>query len=201
MALAAPSNRNTPALPQAISSTSTWSDDIWRFDLTRPGVTDTSRTIDWTFELPDGSRFTDPTWTALREAVKCFLWSLRTDPPTGKRRLGPSSLISIFHQMRVLVCWMVSEDYNRFTQLDAYAAARFMTTLTERPGRKGEALSLGTRAGYLSTLARLHAQREKLVDGVPDDLCRFLDEYGPRLPRLDRQGRGFPIRQMRLQRR
>ncbi|MER8461237.1 hypothetical protein NKH24_35570, partial [Mesorhizobium sp. M1300] len=58
--------RNTSVLPRSISSTSTWDDDKWRFDLTRPGVTDTSRTIDWMFELPGGSRFTDPTWTTLR---------------------------------------------------------------------------------------------------------------------------------------
>jgi hypothetical protein len=192
MALTAPNERNTSVLPRSISSTSTWDDDIWRFDLTRPGVTDTSRTIDWAFELPDGSCFTNPTWTALRDTVKCFLWSLRTDPPAGKRRLGPGSLISIFHQMRVLVCWMVGEGYDSFNQLDADAAARFMTMLQRRPGRKGEALSLGTRAGYLSTLTRLHAQREKLIDGVPDDLHRFLDEHGPRLPRVNRQGQGFP---------
>ncbi|MEI9420807.1 integrase [Mesorhizobium sp. Cs1299R1N1] len=192
MAQTATTLRNASFLPRSISSTSTWYDDTWRFDLTRPGVTDSSRTIDWTFELPDGSRFTEPTWTALRDTVKRFLWSLRTDPPAGKRRLGPGSLISIFNQTRVLVCWMVGEGYDSFNQLDADAAARFMTTLRERPGRKGEALSLATRAGYLSTLSRLHGQREKLIDGVPDDLRRFLDEHGSRLPRLDRQGRGFP---------
>ena len=192
MARTATALRNTSVLPRSISSTSTWDDDTWRLDLTRPGVTDSSRTIDWAFELSDGSRFTDPTWTPLRETVKCFLWSLRTDPPAGKRRLGPGSLISTFNRMRVLVRWMVSEGYDRLSQLDADAATQFMTMLRRRPGRKGEALSLGTRAGYLSTLARLHAQREKLVDGVPDNLRRFLDEYGPRLPRLDRQGRGFP---------
>lgn len=184
--------QNTAVLPRSISSTSTWNDDTWHFDLTRPGVTDGSRRIDWAFELPDGSRLTDPAWAELREAVKRFLWSLRTDPPIGKRRLGPGSLISIFNQMRVLVCWMVGERYDSFNQLDADAAARFMATLRERPGRKGEALSLVTQAGYLSTLSRLHAQREKLIDGVPDDLRRFLEEHGPRLPRLDRQGRGFP---------
>ncbi|MCP3475555.1 hypothetical protein NLM33_40135 [Bradyrhizobium sp. CCGUVB1N3] len=192
MVQVAVNRRTASVLPRSISSTSSWDDDTWRLDLTRPGVTDCSRTIDWTFELPDGSRFSDPAWTVLREAVKCFLWSLRTDPPAGKRRLGPGSLISIFNQMRVLVCWMVSEGYHRFNELDADAAAQFITTLRERPGRKGEALSLATRAGYLSTLVRLHAQREKLVDGVPDDLRRFLDECGPRLPRLDREGRRLP---------
>ncbi|MGC0321058.1 hypothetical protein ABIG06_001687 [Bradyrhizobium sp. USDA 326] len=137
MTQVATNRRSASALSQAISSTSTWNDDTWRFDLTRPGVTDSSRTIDWAFELPDGSRFTNPIWTELREAVKRFLWSLRTDPPAGKRRLGPGSLISIFNQMRVLVCWMVGEGYDSFNQLDADAAARFMTTLRERPGRKG----------------------------------------------------------------
>ena len=127
--------------PRRISTASLWTDAIWRFDLNRPGVTDCARTIDWSFVLPDGSRFTDPAWAELREALRCFLWSLRTDPPAGKRRMSWGSLVSIFGQMRVLVCWMAGEGYRRFADLDADAASRFLAALRERPGRGGQMLT------------------------------------------------------------
>jgi integrase len=184
--------RQTALAPQRISSLSVWGDAIWRFDLKRPGVTDCARTIDWAFLLPDGSRFTNPTWGALRETLRCFLWSLRTDPPAGKRRMSWGSLVSIFAQMRVLVCWMAGEGYGRFAELDADAATRFLATLRERPGRGGAKLSVGTRAAYLVTLGRLHAQRGKLEDGVSDDIRHFLDEHRPRNRRIDRHERVRP---------
>ena len=102
----------------------------------------------------------------LREALRCFLWSLRTDPPAGKRRMSWGSLVSIFGQMRVLVCWMAGEGYSRFADLDADAASRFLAALQERPGRGGQVLTIGTRAGYLVTLGRLYAQRQAPRSGL-----------------------------------
>jgi integrase len=178
--------------PRRISTASLWTDAIWRFDLNRPGVTDCARTIDWSFVLPDGSRFTDPAWAELREALRCFLWSLRTDPPAGKRRMSWGSLVSIFGQMRVLVCWMAGEGYSRFADLDADAASRFLAALQERPGRGGQVLTIGTRAGYLVTLGRLYAQRGKLPDPVCDDVRLFLEEHRLRNRRIDRHERVRP---------
>ncbi|WP_202367952.1 hypothetical protein [Mesorhizobium sp. L-2-11] len=175
-----------------VSSTSQWDDDIWRFDISTPGVTDCARTISWSFDLPDGTRFSDPAWAALRETVKRFLWSLRIDPPAGKRRLAPGSLISVFTQVRVLVCWMAGEGLTRFAKFDANAAAGFLDALKARPGRRDQKLSVGTRAGYLVTIGRLYAQREKLEDRVPDDLVHFLDEHRPRNRRIDRAQRVLP---------
>src|SRR3954469_8563297 len=176
----------------ALPTASLWTDAIWRFDLNRPGVTDCARTIDWSFVLPDGSRFTDPAWAELREALRCFLWSLRTDPPAGKRRMSWGSLVSIFGQMRVLVCWMAGEGYRRFADLDADAASRFLAALRERPGRGGQMLTIGTRTGYLVTLGRLYAQRGKLPDPVCDDVRLFLEEHRPRNRRIDRHERVRP---------
>ena len=178
--------------PRRISTASLWTDAIWRLDLNRPGVTDCDRTIDWSFVLPDGTRFTDPAWTELREALRCFLWSLRTDPPAGKRRMSWGSLVSIFGQMRVLVCWMTGEGYSRFADLDADVASRFLAALRERPGRGGQMLTICTRAGYLVTLGRLYAQRGKLPDPIGDDVRLFLEERRPRNRRIDRHERVRP---------
>jgi integrase len=193
MAHSATATPQSAPLDPVISPRSRWHDDVWRLDLTLPGVTDASRSIDWRFELSDGSRFTDPVWDDLRETVRRFIWSLRTDPPAGKRRLAPGSLISIFSQTRVLVRWMIGEGYTRFAQFDANVAADFLASIETRPGHRNPRLSIGTRAGYLVTIGRLYAQRDKLPDPVPKDLPRFLDEYRPRNRRLDRAGRALPF--------
>lgn len=180
------------SLGKMISSISHWDDGVWCFDISTPGVTDGGRKIRWAFNLPDGSLFTDPAWAELRQTVKCFLWSLRTDPPDGKRRVASGTLISVFSQVRVLVCWMAGEGLTRFAEFDADAATEFLAAVTARPGRRDTKLSVGALAGYLVTIGRLYAQRKKLEDGVPDDLAYFLDEYRPRNRRRDRALRGFP---------
>lgn len=192
MARSAPTLASPDVLKPRISARSTWHDEIWYFDLTRPGTTDSSRSIMWAFELPDGSRFTDSVWADMRETVKRFLWSLRIDPPAGKRRLSVGTLISVFSQTRVLVKWMVGQGYTKFAQIDVHAATDFLDSLETRPGHRQQKLAIGTRAGYLVTIGRLYAQRAKLPDSVPEDLTFFLDEYRPRNRRLDRAGRGFP---------
>ncbi|MDE1918583.1 MAG: integrase [Sphingomonadales bacterium] len=176
-----------------ISPRSRWHDEVWRIDISRPGVTDALRTINWRFKLHDGSRFSDPQWADLRETARRFLWSLRTDPPDGKRRLSLSTLISVFSQIRVLTRWMIGEGYTRFAQFDANVAADFLAMTEGRKGRNAPRLTVGTRAGYLVTIGRLYAQREKLPDPVPEDIGHFLDEYRPRNRRIDRAGRAIPF--------
>jgi integrase len=193
----------TPAIPQPgaslaaagarpISSCSLWGDAIWQFDLVRPGATGCDRTIDWGFDLSDGSQFTDPTWDQLREATKCFLWSLQTDPPAGRRRLRDSSLVSIFNQMKVLIRWMAAEGYPRFADLDADAAERFLAAVLKRPGRRGGTLATAAVQQYIKTLGRLHAQRQKLGDGVADDLGAYLAESAVPNRRVARPERALP---------
>ena len=77
-----------------VSSRSTWSDRQWVFDGRRPGLRDHDLTIDWSFDLPDGSSFTDPQWGALLEAARRYLWTLSTDPRCGRRGkpLAPTTM-------------------------------------------------------------------------------------------------------------
>ena len=73
--------------PVKISSRSFWSDHEWHLDGMRPGWRGYLLRIDWSFDLPDGSRFTDPQWAAWLEDTRRFLWSMRVDPPFGRERM------------------------------------------------------------------------------------------------------------------
>jgi len=167
----------------AISSASTWMDAIWQFDIGRPGAAASDRTIDWGFQLPDGSRFTDPAWAPLRKTAKAFLISLRNDPPAGRRPLRDSTLVSTFHRMAVLIRWMAAERYECFAAVDAAAAERFLATMRRRAGHRGGTCTVATLRLYIQLLGRLHAQRDKLEDAVADDLGDYLVELAIRYRR------------------
>jgi len=156
-----------PAL--RISAVSTWPDRLWQFDITLPGTVPSDVTLDWGFVLADGSRFTDAQWTAWRETAKQFLWTLRVDPPAGRRRARDSSLVRAFQHLRVLIRWMAGEGYRRFADLDRDAAERFLATIKARPGRKGQALSGATLTGYASLLNTLYIQRDHLPDAPREE--------------------------------
>jgi integrase len=153
-----------------VSAASVWSDRIWQLDVTLPGTVRSDVALDWGFALPDGSRFTDPRWTSWRDASKQILWTLRVDPPTGRRRARDSTLAKTFQHLRVLIRWMVGEGYHCFADLDRDAAERFLAAVKARPGRKGEALSGATLAGYASLLNILYLQRDRLQDAPTEDL-------------------------------
>ncbi len=71
--------------PVKISSRSHWVDHQWHLDGMRPGLRGYLLRIDWSFDLPDGSRFTDPQWAAWLEDTRRFLWSMRVDPRSADR--------------------------------------------------------------------------------------------------------------------
>ncbi len=155
-----------------VSRRSVWSDTVWQFDTMRPGVPASARKIDWRFQLPDGSWFTDPHWTELREAAKLYLWSLKSDPP-GRVRCRDGTLAGRFRQLRILICWMVENGIGRFADLDEDAVRRFLAVIRLRPGKKGGAVSTSTLYSYAQTIAMLHSQRRKLPDAPQDDPFRF----------------------------
>ena len=101
------------ALPQpyaaelAVSSRSRWRDPVWHLDGVRPGTAPGEFSLNWAFKIGDG-RFTDPKWRAWCEATKTFLWSLKADPPPGRRPVHESTLVSTFKLLRLLIRWMAS---------------------------------------------------------------------------------------------
>ncbi len=89
---------------QRVSSRSIWTDAQWHFDHTRADLRRHQFRVDWAFELPDGSRFTDPRWHRWLEDARTFLWSLRVDPPVGRRQAQARSLVTVAVQLRFLIC-------------------------------------------------------------------------------------------------
>jgi integrase len=152
-----------------ISSRSRWSDRRWIFDGRRPGLADHDLIVDWSFDLPDGSRFTDPQWASLLQATRRYLWTLSTDPPPGRRAIRSITLTNVFTYLRLLIRWMVEQRYTRFADLDRVAAERFLTTVAGRRGRAGRPLAPTTLYHYRRVLLTLYQQRDKLPDAPRDE--------------------------------
>ena len=123
-----------PAL--RISTRSVWSDQVWHLDGRRPGGHRSDFSLDWGFALADDSRFSDLRWTDWREAAKLFLWSLKLDPPPGRRNVHESTIVSAFKTLRKLIRWMAAQGYRSFTDLDRDGCDRFMAAMAQRPGQR-----------------------------------------------------------------
>lgn len=157
-----------PAL--RISARSLWPDQIWHLDGVRPGGNRSDFSLDWGFVLADDSRFSDPQWTDWREAAKLFLWSLKLDPPPGRRHVHESTIVSTFKTLRKLIRWMAAQGYRGFADLDRDGCERFMAAMAQRPGSKpGETLKSTTLQNYANLLTRLYLQGAKFPDVAIDD--------------------------------
>ena len=163
-----PAARRSPSRPQKVSEVSLWSDPQWQFEGLRPGLRLSQLRFDWDFPLPDSSRFTAPCWHRWLEDARTFLWSLRTDPPRGRRRLRVQTLVSAGQKLRVLICWMSGEDMHGFGGLDQENAQRFLGFVAARVTVKGNAVTATTRHAYANLLAALWLQRHKLGDPPPE---------------------------------
>lgn len=149
--------------PHKVSARSLWSDPQWHLDGRRPDLRTSHLLIDWAFELPDGSRFTDLLWAGWLEDARIFLWSLRVDPPPGRRHARSRSLVATGGRLRVLIQWMLGEARRGFGELDRDAAERFMHYIAERQRHDGTPIRPGTRHAYANILLALYQQRRKLA--------------------------------------
>ena len=149
--------------PQKVSAVSLWSDPQWHLDGLRSDLRRSQLQIDWDFELPDGSRFTDPCWAAWLEDARIFLWSLRVDPPPGRRHARARTLVATAVKLRVLIRWMAGEAMRSFGDLDRDVAARFMQEIAERRRHNGALIRPRTRHDYANLLLALYQQRRKLA--------------------------------------
>jgi integrase len=156
---------SSPRVAIQVSTRSVWSDRVWHLDGLRPGGSRSDFALDWSFDLADGSRFGDPQWADWREAAKVFLWSLKTDPPPGRRHLHDGTLVSYFKALRVLIRWMISQGYRRFADLDRDASEGFLALMATRPGsRSGKLLASATLHQYRNLLITLYQQGAKLPE-------------------------------------
>lgn len=171
-----------PAL--RISTRSVWSDQVWHLDGHRPGGNRSDFSLDWGFALADDSRFSDPQWADWREAAKLFLWSLKLDPPPGRRNVHEATIVSVFKALRILIRWMAAQGYRRFADLDRDACDRFMAAMAQRPGSgSGKPLKSGTLQTYANLLTRLYLQGAKFPEVAIADPFPGL---GPPVLRHDR---------------
>jgi len=151
-----------------ISSRSLWTDPHWHLDGARPGQRAFQLRVAWDFTLPDKSRFTDPRWATWLEDARQFLWSLRIDPPAGRQRARPATLVTAFHRLRLLIRWMHGENMRDFATLDRDAAERFLHVVAGRRTHSGGTLSATTRHAYANLLLALYMQRRKLANPPPE---------------------------------
>lgn len=157
-----------PAL--RISARSVWSDQVWHLDGHRPGANRSDFSLDWGFALADDSRFSDPQWADWQEAAKLFLWSLKLDPPPGRRNVHESTIVRVFNTLRMLIRWMAAQGYRSFADLDRDGCDRFMTAMAQRPGSKpGKAVMTVTLQHYANLLTCLYLQGAKFPEVAIDD--------------------------------
>ncbi|GAY19622.1 MULTISPECIES: hypothetical protein [Sphingobium] len=152
----------------AISSRSQFGDDIWHLDGIRPGSNRSDYSLDWSFAVATG-RFTDPAFDAWRMAAKTLLWSVKVDPPPGRRHLHDGTLVRLFTGLRLLIRWMADQGYRRFADLDRVASERFMAAMAERRNPRGELVAAGTLDHYRSLLILIYLQGARYPALAIDD--------------------------------
>lgn len=155
---------------EPVSRWSRFGDDVWKLDIEVAGRRADQKWLRWDAPMADGSRLTDPQHAGLLRAAKQFLWSMRLDPPNGRKRASSSTIYSRAIQLIVLARWMATEGYASFGALDPAAVERLRAWLLARPGRRPRrSLAPTTLAHYLILLKDLYRQRAKLEDALGFD--------------------------------
>lgn len=153
-----------------ISARSIWPDQVWHLDGVRPGGNRSDFSLDWGFALADDSQFSDPQWAEWREAAKLFLWSLKLDPPPGRRNVHESTVVRVFNMERTLIRWMIMQGYRRFADLDRDGCERFLAAMAQRPGAKpGKTVTIMTLQHYANLLRLLYLQGSKYPEVTIED--------------------------------
>ena len=145
-----------------ISDYSAWRDNRWLLGPTPPGTERAKGTIDWNFDMPDGSKFCDPAWSDLLEAAKLFLWSLHADPPPHARAKRVRTLYSAFVPLRIFIRWMAAHGFRNFAGLHVCALNDFFADMASRPGTKPDrTLASNTIVQYAILLKTLYRQGQR----------------------------------------
>jgi integrase len=149
-----------------VSSQSRFGDDLWLLDIQTAGWRRDQSRIDWNIPLPAKALIAPAEHTALIRTAKRFLWTMATDPPSGRKRSSPKTLQTRASVLRILLLWMAVEGISRFAEIDRRAVGRFTGWLRDRPGKRGGRgrLAPHTLVNYLIVLKDLYRQRAKLDD-------------------------------------
>lgn len=148
-----------------ISPWSRYGDDNWHLDIRTAGRRADQNRFCWLMLPPEGARISSADLAALVRAAKHFLWSMRIDPPLGRKRCSPVSLHAKAMVLRPLIDWMAREGLTRFAQFDAAVIERLQAWLKARTSpRSGKPISPGTAGSYLLVVKDMYRQRAKLDD-------------------------------------
>lgn len=151
-----------PGQPGRVSAESAYADDQWQLTRGVPGVRDRAFRIDWSFAMPDGSRFSDERWHRLRGPAKQLIWSLHADPPPGRQAVALHTLTVYANYLRVIIPWMATNRLESWAQLDRPAIRDLFTDIGER------GLSYNTARNYHWIIRAFYEQRYKLVEAPPE---------------------------------
>jgi integrase len=152
----------------AISSRSRFGDNVWHLDGIRPGGNRCDFSLQWDFVVGP-VRFSDPGFANWFEATKTFLWSVKVDPPPGRKYLHDGTLTGLFKALRLLIRWMAAQGYRRFAELDRDASERFLAAMAARRSPKGKPIVPSTLKHYRSLLTLLYLQGARYPAVAIDD--------------------------------
>ena len=162
---------STPARTDTrVSTRSQLGDQLWHLDGMRPGGSRSDFTLDWGFRMHDDSRFSESRWADWSAAAKRFLWSLKVDPPPGRKGVHDGTLVSAFKVLRILIRWMAERGCRCFADLHRDAAVEFIDVVAQRPGATtGKPLSAATVSNYLGVLHLLYLQGSRMPEVAIDE--------------------------------
>jgi integrase len=165
------------ANPRPLPKTSSWEnaplspwsrfgDDEWLLDIRTPGRRADQNRFDWSGPIQHGARIGARDHEHLRRSARHFLWSMRLNPPPGRKRSSLTSLQTKAMILRTIIGWMAHEGLRRFAEIDVSAVERLCVWLRNRSARLGSEGQIrpGTVMSYLLAIKDMYRQRTKLDD-------------------------------------
>lgn len=144
---------------------SRYGDETWDFYpyIPQDNLRESGKQLDWRIALPDGRRLTDPEHAALLESTKDFIWSLFTQPIEGRKRPTMLTLVNRIDALKPLLCWMVSNGWSRFSDLQGRTLDYVPVA---RLGQRGQPVVDKNVVNRLTVVEDLYHQRDKLCDAL-----------------------------------
>jgi integrase len=148
-----------------VSPSSRFGDDEWCLDIKTSGRRADQNRLRWSVSMPEDAKISVRDRAQLIHAAKHFLWSMRVDPPAGRKRSSLASIHAKGTILRTLIGWMTVEGVHRFAEIDPNIVDRLCVWLRGRSarGKKGR-ISPSTVSNYLLVVKDLYRQRSKLKD-------------------------------------
>lgn len=151
-----------------VSAHSRWHDEKWFFENPTAGQDKAVSTIRWDFDMPDGSRFTDPQWGNLLDANRRLVWSLLNDSQQ-RQHYKPGTIGKLGVRIPYFARWMATAGYADFGELDDVSFDEFAAYLvSDKGGGDADGLAATYLMQYLSLPIALCNQASVLAKtGIP----------------------------------